>query len=317
MTLSDPDEHESEEPEDFTSRPSSPLQSGLVSLLPLTESDYPSRLDRQEPPHEPLSDYGHGGLHPVHINDILDGRFEVIAKLGDGGFATVWLCLETNTHKWRAVKIIKAEHSKPENPGLLLVEYLKNRNLGPADWEAAHIQLPIDHFWIEGPNGRHLALVLPLLGPAIDTQLDEDVGTIKHICLQAAQGLAFLHQHGICHGDFRPSNILLRLDSIDRLGKKEMITLVERPWTVPSDWYGEEYHGPNYPQYLVKPVDLSALPIQNNIAIVDFGVAFKASNPAEFTGIPTRYGAPEHNFPDLLIGPASDLWSLAVTIAEL
>lgn len=38
--------------------------------------------------------YRPGGFHPVHLGDLLDGRFEVVHKLGHGGHATVWLCQE-------------------------------------------------------------------------------------------------------------------------------------------------------------------------------------------------------------------------------
>lgn len=40
---------------------------------------------------EPLTRYRFGGYHPVHLGDrFKDGRYEIIHKLGDGGFSTVW-----------------------------------------------------------------------------------------------------------------------------------------------------------------------------------------------------------------------------------
>ena len=33
-----------------------------------------------------------GGYHPVEINDVYNGRYKVIRKLGWGHFSTVWLC---------------------------------------------------------------------------------------------------------------------------------------------------------------------------------------------------------------------------------
>lgn len=43
-------------------------------------------------PVEPLSDYGDGGLYAVHIHDRFQGgRYEIINKLGWGGFSTVWV----------------------------------------------------------------------------------------------------------------------------------------------------------------------------------------------------------------------------------
>lgn len=40
---------------------------------------------------ERLEDYRPGGYHPVKIGDVLhNGRYEILAKLGWGAYATVW-----------------------------------------------------------------------------------------------------------------------------------------------------------------------------------------------------------------------------------
>lgn len=59
-----------------------------------------------------------GGFHPVHLGDILDHRFEVVHKLGYGGFGLVWLCQELQNNRWRAVKILAAEYS-PDPDGFI------------------------------------------------------------------------------------------------------------------------------------------------------------------------------------------------------
>lgn len=55
--------------------------------------------------------YRPGGYHPMDIGDILDGRYEVIAKLGWGSSSTVWLCWDQKESTWRALKIMTAERS--------------------------------------------------------------------------------------------------------------------------------------------------------------------------------------------------------------
>jgi serine/threonine protein kinase len=44
---------------------------------------------------EDLEDYRPGGYHPVHFHDrFKHDRYEVIRKLGDGAFSTVWLAID-------------------------------------------------------------------------------------------------------------------------------------------------------------------------------------------------------------------------------
>ena len=42
-------------------------------------------------PAESLTEYGDGGLYPIYINDrFQDGRYQILNKLGFGGYSTVW-----------------------------------------------------------------------------------------------------------------------------------------------------------------------------------------------------------------------------------
>lgn len=69
-----------------------------------------------------------------------------------------------------------------------------------------HVIKLLDHFYIEGPNGKHECLVLELLGPTIsdiiDTLVDERLpgALAKSSVHQALNGLAYLHKHNIGHG---------------------------------------------------------------------------------------------------------------------
>lgn len=72
--------------------------------------------------------------------------------------------VETKTQKYIALKIIIADESDEKSSELRLVnrEGLDFREVG-----GECIAVPHEHFWHNGPNGRHLCLVLPVLGPRV------------------------------------------------------------------------------------------------------------------------------------------------------
>lgn len=157
---------------------------------------------------EKVYDYEPGGNHPVHLGDTLgDDRYRVIHKLGNGGFAIVWLCLDlqAGTPKYVAVKILMAEVSTDECPELVQGELLKR----PGNEDGADgICLFLDHFRLNGPNGCHLCFVYPVLGPKVSSGLlrpsVDPNKTLRELCRSVVRSIAFLHKRGVCHGGQSP-----------------------------------------------------------------------------------------------------------------
>ena len=147
---------------------------------------------------EDLENYEPGGFHPVHLSDVYDGRYKVVHKLGFGGFSTVWLARDNVTNRWVALKVIAARDSPTYEARSTIASHpsiVGSRLFAVAD----------RRFWIDGPNGRHLCLVFPVLGPNL-AKLSKGIysrmkpGFAKEVSLQAAQALAHLHSNGLCHG---------------------------------------------------------------------------------------------------------------------
>ncbi|KAI1415553.1 kinase-like protein [Hypoxylon sp. FL1857] len=267
--------------------------------------------------------YNKGGLHPVHIGDILGGRFEVVNKLGYGGFSTVWLCLDTSNQKWRAVKIMTADHSTHARD-ITVVDHLQ-REASPEQLEDCHIAVPHEQFWVEGPNGRHLCFVMDVYGwTASRWSLAQDPTkgrtdvAINSVCCQIVKGVRYLHSKGICHGDLKPGNILMKMRSLDGLTKDQMLELTGEPELGEIETVSGEDPHPHAPKYCVAkiPSEWCNDFVSDSIVISDFGESFHVTNPPETTGIPALYAAPEVLF-EGLPGPASDIWSLACTIYEI
>jgi len=269
-------------------------------------------------------DYRPGGFHPVILGDFLDPdqRFKVVSKLGHGGFATVWLCRDTKENSWRAVKIMKADNSNEEACSELRIAKLF-ADVDGATLAGNHIVLPLEHLSIDGPNGRHLCLVLPLLACPIKDAWFKHGGNAawrKEVGYQLAQAVAFLHSRGVCHGDLRPANILLKPRGLDLLSEEELTALIGNAGVEEFPDHEGILRGDHTPTQLYADsyLDLDAEHMSSEIAIIDFGVAFRAEEAPEQASIPRQYAAPEV----LLSGGGQpslgiDLWSLGCTLFEL
>ncbi|KUJ12482.1 kinase-like protein [Mollisia scopiformis] len=279
---------------------------------------------------EKIHDYERGGHHPVHLEDILDKRYKVIHKLGSGGYANVWLCRDVTSEmpRYVAVKIIMAEASTKECPELRVNKLVQ---LGlDKDLLADHFCLPLDQFEIDGPNDLHYCLVYPVLGPRVSRLLNvdklRDTGkALRQICFQAIEAMAALHSHGICHGDFRPTNILARISGLDGLTEDEVFGALGKPKsTKVVTVSGDSHNESTAPQHLVYPIswdnvelsDLGANFITNTACIIDFGESFEVSDLPSELGIPQIYCSPEYTL-DNDVGISSDIWALGCTLFEI
>ncbi|RYO76545.1 hypothetical protein DL766_005876 [Monosporascus sp. MC13-8B] len=288
---------------------------------------------------EDIGKYRRGGLHPIRLGDLLgdNDRFRVVHKLGYGHFSTVWLCFDNQKKLWRGVKVLCAEESVEDSPELRAMRYFEG--LSAEYMSDNHIGLPLGHFWLTGPNGRHLCLILPLLGPRIrgndkegyDDQLwflkaqNPDIYT--DVAFQVTQGLNVLHSRGLCHGDLRPANILLQYDrKAYRLSEAEIMGMLDEPEDYEVRLSPGKLLPAGIPPYLVAPADQSSLRslLSGKISIVDFGLSYPipsgdCSLPKPEIGTPCGYAAPEILFfgAKASAGIPTDVWALAVTICDL
>lgn len=111
---------------------------------------------------EDLEKYRPGGFRSVHLGDIYGhNRFKVVHKLGAGGFSTVWLARDELKETWVALKIGIAEASAAIESKSLLIRRAALGCASRADFVVHH-----ESFVIDGPNGRHICLVLPVFAPS-------------------------------------------------------------------------------------------------------------------------------------------------------
>ncbi|TRX91697.1 hypothetical protein FHL15_007479 [Xylaria flabelliformis] len=176
------------------------------------------------------------------------------------------------------VKVFQAEkstESQLEIAALRLFEGIDRQEL-----RSNRIFTVDDHFWINGPNGRHLCLVVQVLGLAMNYKL-RGVGLdtpdlLSDLCFQAAQSLMYLHTKKICHGDFRADHMRLQLDH-DAMSNVGIYDLFGKP----KVWHLDDSEGEDSrPDYLVEPVNLIGLEKSfrtGKIAIDSFASSYRAA----------------------------------------
>ncbi|KAJ5617968.1 hypothetical protein N7537_003082 [Penicillium hordei] len=175
-------------------------------------------------PCEWVEDYRPGGYHPVVLGDVLNSQYKVIRKLGEGSYSTVWLARDQI--RYVALKILVSE-ILASTTELRILRHISQ--IAPVEG-TRHITQLLGEFEHRGPNGVHKCLVFEPMGPSVNTMVEElpqfrprrrgmkvryPLWMAKSILKQSLQGLAFLHENGIAHGDFHPGNILFTLNDVD------------------------------------------------------------------------------------------------------
>lgn len=287
---------------------------------------------------EEVEMYRKGGFHPAHLGDLYDdSRYRIVHKLGAGGYSVVWLARDLSLNNWVALKIMVADKSSSFEDKAVMCHNITS------EWNDGRFVTYTRYFHIEGPNGRHLCLLLPLLGPSSYILSHFRKSRIRpwlarRVAFQATQALADLHSRGLCHGgklqdtlsfiskytnsflDLTPSNIVFRIRNIDHLDDQGIYGLFGEPRIDTLETESGESSGPEAPRYIVGYPDFMSSGedlLLDEICLIDFDQAFLSSTPPEKTlGTPPGFLAPE-----VAVGkpasPASDVRALVCTILHI
>ncbi|MFE9764509.1 serine/threonine-protein kinase [Streptomyces sp. NPDC005808] len=140
--------------------------------------------------------------------DIVDGRFELIERLGSGGMGTVWRARDTVLHRDVALKAVR--------PDAAASEAVRERVLREARALArlSHPHVVMVHHIVD--VAPHPWIVMELVpGTSLQDRLDKGPLTPVEAAGLGRQVLSALHAAhtaGIQHRDVKPPNILLRPD---------------------------------------------------------------------------------------------------------
>jgi len=137
---------------------------------------------------------------------VLQGRFLLQQKLGEGGMAEVWRAYDNRLGVWRAVK-------------LLLSDFARRTRVRQRFESEARAMALLEHpnivrVYDVGSEGPQSWIVMELCdGGSLESWLDAHGNMPPRLAvdvtLQIAAGIAHAHAHGVIHRDIKPQNVLI------------------------------------------------------------------------------------------------------------
>ena len=166
------------------------------------------------------------------VGRVLGGRYRLIAPIGSGASALVFLADDTRLRRRVAVKVL--------HQGLTDDEAFLRRFRAEAHSAAAlnHPNVLAVYDW--GEDDREPYLVTEYLGGGslrgmLDAGRRLSVAQTLVIGLEAARGLEYAHTRGFVHRDIKPANLLFGEEGRLRIGDFGLArALAEAAWTEPA-----------------------------------------------------------------------------------
>ncbi|MFE4305923.1 serine/threonine-protein kinase [Streptomyces sp. NPDC056517] len=152
------------------------------------------------------------------MNRVIDGRFELVERLGGGGMGTVWRARDLALHRDVAVKEVRPPDPAHAEHDVEGARTLRERVLREARALARidHPNVVTIHHIVDAGEGTYPWLVMELVtGGSLQDRLDRGSMTPVEAAALGRELLSALraaHERDIEHRDVKPANVLLRPD---------------------------------------------------------------------------------------------------------
>lgn len=253
---------------------------------------------------EPYEGYVSGRFCPISLGQMLhDGRYQVVHKLGHGGFSTVWLARDLlDNGRVVALKVCTQDAHVDE---LDIQQRILNRVPAPVGLvtHQGHFQL----------HKTYSVLVYPVRGPNLRRTIYRLPAATR---MAAAQHLLYaikeLHDAGFVHRDITLGNVLWHIDPIDQWTTEKVYQAFGRPQKV------RLANNLAVSGDLVAPVEIPYDLLAPRVYLSDFGQTIAAEDRVEgnYYASPLAFCAPER-FHGHRPSFASDMWSYSIVFASL
>jgi eukaryotic-like serine/threonine-protein kinase len=157
----------------------------------------------------------------IYINQVLNNRFKVESKIGEGGFGAVYRGVQLATGRKVALKLLHPEMTKDEN----LVARFRREGMVLCNLRDAHTITTYD--FDQTPDGTLYIAMELLEGKSLHQIFHEQAPLewkrVFKILTEMCSSLAEAHAQGIVHRDLKPENIYLE----NRPGNPEFVKILD------------------------------------------------------------------------------------------
>ncbi|HUJ59611.1 MAG TPA: serine/threonine-protein kinase [Kofleriaceae bacterium] len=157
----------------------------------------------------------------VYLNQVLNNRFKVESKIGEGGFGAVYRGVQLATGRKVALKLLHPEMTKDEN----LVARFRREGMVLCNLRDAHTITTYD--FDQTPDGTLYIAMELLEGKSLHQVFHEQAPLewkrMFKILIEMCSSLAEAHAQGIVHRDLKPENVYLE----SRPGNPEFVKILD------------------------------------------------------------------------------------------
>jgi hypothetical protein len=146
----------------------------------------------------------------VSQHRIIDGKYQIVRQLGEGGMGAVYEARHTGTARRVAVKVIVGE-ALAKNPDI--VRRFRREAMASGSIESQHIAQVLDT-GVDPTTGSPYMVMELLSGEDVQQAIQRIGGPLSpdlalRITAQACLGLQRAHEAGVVHRDIKPANLFL------------------------------------------------------------------------------------------------------------
>jgi serine/threonine-protein kinase len=140
----------------------------------------------------------------VEVGSVVDGRYSVLAKIGGGGMADVWLAEDTHLQRRIALKVLHARLAQDRE----FVMRFQREAESAAGLQHPNVVAVFDRGEWEG---TYYIAMQYVEGPTLKQLIDSGITVEQAVAVirQVLQAAGYAHRQGIVHRDLKPQNVIV------------------------------------------------------------------------------------------------------------